>query len=72
MTWDEGQYNCQSDYGSHLVYIHDQAEAEWVATQARDVYGSSMWVWLGLQRDIDTGNTGMITHSYIITGLTCL
>ncbi|XP_072020013.1 LOW QUALITY PROTEIN: uncharacterized protein [Amphiura filiformis] len=52
-TWDQAQYECQTDYGSHLVYIHNNEEANWVSSRARAEFGTSAWVWLGIRRDFD-------------------
>lgn len=53
-SWDEAQYTCQLDMGSHVAYLHSDEEVEWVAEWARLTWGAGT-LWTGMRRDYESG-----------------
>ncbi len=49
-TWDDAQYACQTNRGSHLVSIHSDQENAFVQEQAFSIWTRAN-IWLGMDRD---------------------
>ena len=48
--WDAAQYECQTDFGSHLASINDGDENAFITQHVLETFGQAN-IWIGLRRE---------------------